>query len=627
MPIIQDDDESEAVDLGPNPTGDIETPRPLDVLAMHALEAALGENADILDDDGVAVVAIVAEPGWMSAVRRALLARNRDLHVWTIADARYSGVTDADVARRLGAGQAAVGIAARLDALPQALVRTADLRLEIRPPTGPALAVAIAQVLGGDPPAVDPAFGAGLGACELAAAIRARGTTEEAVERIARAQRAASGTREGPPPPPLSALAGYGAAMDFCRALVADVAAYRAGRIGWADVRGAAVLASPPGCGKTTLVASLACELGAPLVSTSVAAWFTTYKNGALDDVVRAAAASHASAVSHARATGGVAIWFLDEIDALPDRATLDGRARDWWSPVVTHVLTLLDGALAAPGVVVIAATNHADRLDAALVRPGRLSRIVTIGPATAADVPGILAVHLRGELAGADLSALAPLGAGRTGADLAQAVQEARGAARLAGRPLALEDLARALAPPETVPPEHLRRLCLHEAGHVVVARALGLRVRGVSLSGAGDRVGFAAIEAPGVPMPTLADVETLAMVRLGGRAAEELLLGAPSASAQDDLAQASGALAAAHARWGFGASLRVCAPDDPRIARAVEADLARLYGEALALLARERRALEGVADALGRARVLDAAGIDAAIAAARAPRRRRAP
>lgn len=609
--------------------GSAEPPRLLDVLARHALATALGTDAEILSRDGVAVVAAVAETGWMAPMRRAFVARRRDLHVWTVTDPRHPGFADGDVARLLGQGVPCVGMAVTVASLPQALVRTADLRLEIRPPAGRSLAQAIAEVLGGDPPDVDAAFGAGLGACEMAAAIRAHGTPEEAVARIRRAQRAATGAIEGPPPPPLDALHGYGAAMDFCRELAADVAAYRAGRIGWREVRGAAVLASPPGCGKTSLVGSLAAEIGAPLVSTSVASWFTAYRDGALDDVIRAATASHAAATAYARASG-LAIWFVDEIDALPDRAALDGRGRDWWTPIVTHVLTLLDGALAAPGVVVIAATNHSNRLDAALVRPGRLSRIVEIGPATAADVVGILRVHLRGDLADVDLSALAPLGAGRTGADLAQAVQEARGAARLAGRPIVPDDLARALAPPDPRPPTLARRIRVHEAGHAIVARALGYRVRSVSTMGRGAIAGAAIVEEPGQGAPILSDVEDFVRIKLGGRAAEETVLGAPSASAASDLADATARLLAAHSAWGLGARLAVASPaaaeTDPAIARAVEADLRRLYADTLAIVARERAAFEAIADALARVRILDEAAVEAAIAAARrGPGRRR--
>lgn len=615
-----DDHDSEPV------ANDTNMPRPLDTLARTALATALGDDAEILQGEGIAVVAIVAEPDWMPSIRRAFVARRKSIHVWTAGTGRHAGFSDADVARVLGQSIPAVGVAATLAVLPQALVRSADLRLEIRPPTGPALAQAIAEILGGDPPAVDAAFGAGLRACEMAACIRAHGAPDEAVARILRAQRAAAGVIDGPRPPRLDELHGYGAAMSYCRALAADVAAYRAGQIGWREVRGAAVLASPPGCGKTTLVASLASEIGVPLIATSVASWFTAFRDGALDDVIRAATASHAAATAQAQATG-LAIWFIDEIDALPDRATLDGRGRDWWAPVVTHVLTLLDGALAAPGVVVIAATNHADRLDAALVRPGRLSRIVEIGPAAAGDVVGILRVHLRGDLIDEDLSALAPLGAGRTGADLAQVVQEARGAARLAGRALVRDDLARALAPPTSRPPERARRVCVHEAGHAVVAHALGYRIQSISMIPRGQTGGHAMIEDPGHGMPVLADIEDSVRINLGGRAAEEVVLGAPSASAAADLAQATRSLAAAHAAWGLGARLAVApSPEmDPTIARAVEADLRRLYADARAILVRERLAVDALSAALARALVLDEDAIKGVIADARRKRRRR--
>lgn len=607
---------------------DREPTHPIAALASVALEVALvDERAETLEADGVAVVAIASEAAWMAALRVAFRSRRGDLYVFSVSETRSSSTLEDSIADLLGSGRSVVGIATRVSALPSSLVRTADMHLEIRPPVGAALAEAIARVLGGEPPDVGPTFGAGLTAFELAAAIRANGSVADAVARIERAQGRATGFREGPAPPPLDALHGYGPAMDFCKALVADVAAYRAGRIAWPDVRGAALLASPPGCGKTSLVASLAGEIGAPLVATSVSSWFTAFRDGALDDVIRAASASHASAVAYARANGA-SVWFVDEIDALPNRATMDGRGREWWTPVVNHVLTLLDGALAAPGVVVIGATNHPERLDPALVRPGRLSRIIEIGVASAADVPGMVRIHLRGDLAGVDLSPLAILGEGRTGAEIAQAVQEARGAARLAARPLALEDVARALAPPDPGPPGQLRRVCVHEAGHTLVARTLGLRVHSVTTIIRGTKGGMALVEEPGGNSPTRADVETIIRVILGGRIAEEILLGAPSAGAAGDLAMATRRLSVMHGVWGLGDRLRTSQGSEYEwdVAQAVEGDLARLYEKTRDLLTKRIRQLEALAEELARRRVLDEAAIDEAIArAARRPGRHR--
>ena len=219
-------------------------------------------------------------------------------------------------------------------------------------------------------------------------------------------------------------------------------------------------------------VRSLARALGLPLIATSVSAWFAQTA-GNLDDVIKAADEVFATAAAVAPA-----IVFLDELDAVPDRATLSPRGRDWWTPVVTHLLLVLDLAVSGENgrTIVLGATNHPERLDSALIRPGRLDRILRIGPPDAPARAGILAMHLKGEiLEGVDLGEAANLAEGMTGAELAEAVKRARRAARVAGRPLALADLSAAIAPPDARSEAERRRTAVHEAGHAVAMLAVG--------------------------------------------------------------------------------------------------------------------------------------------------------
>jgi ATP-dependent 26S proteasome regulatory subunit len=174
-----------------------------------------------------------------------------------------------------------------------------------------------------------------------------------------------------------------------------------------------------------------------------------------------------------AAAFGAPCILFLDEIDALPNRATMSPRGADWWTPVVTDFLLSLDNAVAGKraGIVVVAATNNIGGVDAAVLRPGRLERAIEITRPDHAGTVNILRYHLHGELPGDDLTDVAHLMDGSTGAEIMMAVRDARRIARTAGRALALEDIAHAIAPIEEIAPAALNRICIHEAAHAVTA------------------------------------------------------------------------------------------------------------------------------------------------------------
>ncbi len=151
---------------------------------------------------------------------------------------------------------------------------------------------------------------------------------------------------------------------------------------------------------------------------------------------------------------------------------------------MITHLLTLFDGAVTdRTGVVLLGATNAFDRLDAALVRSGRFERRFDIVPPTAADLAQALRLHLGDGLAGVDLTPIASLRPGATGADAARWARDARALARAAGRETTLTDLMAVVAPAEDRPAESVRLVAIHEAGHAVAYLATGLPVRSVSI------------------------------------------------------------------------------------------------------------------------------------------------
>jgi SpoVK/Ycf46/Vps4 family AAA+-type ATPase len=120
-------------------------------------------------------------------------------------------------------------------------------------------------------------------------------------------------------------------------------------------------------------------------------------------------------------------ILFIDEIDGISDRATLKGDYVEYWSQIVNLFLELLAGIEDRPGVVVVAATNHPDKIDEAVRRAGRLDRTITIEKPDVEDLVGIVRFHLKDDLTNADLLPVALAARGGTGADLEAWVRRAK--------------------------------------------------------------------------------------------------------------------------------------------------------------------------------------------------------
>ncbi|MGH1572382.1 AAA family ATPase [Methylobacterium sp. P31] len=366
-----------------------------------------------------------------------------------------------------------------------------------------------------------------------------------------------------------------------------------------------------------------------PLVATSVGSWFSS-SDGYLGGVLRAWDAAYSNACAAAPS-----ILFLDEADSIPNRSTMDDRAREWWTPLCTSILLAFDtlNAPGAPAVCIIAATNHGGKLDPALIRPGRLGRVIEIKAPSAADLATILRQHLDdGELPDVDLGSLGDLALGATGAQVAGWVLEARAAARAAGRPLRAADLFERVAPPDKGSPADRRRSAFHEAGHGVAFERTGAaHVAQVDLVPRRDSVGATSAEIRLGPSPTRAEIEGLAVALLSGRAAEILFLGEPSAGAggdsRSDLARVTTLLAGNHGSLGLGEGLAYRgAPHEvavgltlqPGLLEAVERDLTRLSGEALALVEANRATVEAVAELLVATRVVSGDALRTLIAEA---------
>ena len=593
------------------------------LVALSLRRAMTSESRDLLlGRANVAAIVVVPTTAWVIPVLAMLQACAQWHHVFEGTGpfkVRAGEHVEASVATFLAGGGRVLGITADPAWLPPALTGAADTVVTLTPPdvrllTGVIAAVSEKETASGN----EVPDATGLDFPDIVAAIRKGSNRADCVRRLARARAARTLPDRTAAAPSLDDLHGYGAAMTWTRELVHDLADWRAGKAPFPAGSARAVLAGPPGTGKTSLVQAIGRECAMPVIATSVSAWFAGGP-GYLDSVIKMIDQTFAQA----RAARPCVV-LLDEIDAVPDRAMMTERDRSWWSPVVTHLLTVLDSATSGvtEDLVIVGCTNHGSRLDAALTRPGRLERIITITPPDDPVVrEAMLRTHLRGDLADADLTALGLVTAGATGAVMMALVRDARRRARAAGRALAVADLMAVAMPYPTRPAADERRYAVHECGHAAVALALGFDVTSVSLLESATASASVRVAGGLSAVVTRTDCEHRVTVLLAGMAIEEVAFGDRSAgsggSEASDLAQATEMLSAAHSVHGFGDRLSYAPPHagwpDPHVAVAVERDLQRLYGEARRLVTEHAGFIQRLSERLVTARFLTGAEVRA--------------
>ncbi len=307
------------------------------------------------------------------------------------------------------------------------------------------------------------------------------------------------------------------------------------------------LLVGPPGTGKTLLARAVAGEAGVGFLSISGSDFVELY--------VGVGASRVRDLFDQAKKTAP-AIVFIDEIDAVGrQRGTGLGGGHDEREQTLNQLLVEMDGFAANEGVVVLAATNRADVLDPALLRPGRFDRQVYVGLPDIRGREEILKVHAKGKplAEDVDLRKLAQGTPGFTGADLENLINEgALLAARRDRKLITMQDLKDAeikvIAGPEKksrVIPEHERRLtAYHEAGHAVVMHVLPDQdpVSQITIVPRGQAGGMT-ISLPEEDRSYLSKryMEDQIVGLLGGRAAEKLCLGDISTGASNDIQRAS--------------------------------------------------------------------------------------
>ncbi len=307
------------------------------------------------------------------------------------------------------------------------------------------------------------------------------------------------------------------------------------------------LLVGPPGTGKTLLAKSVAGEADVAFLSISGSDFVEMYVG---------VGASRVRDLFEQAKKQSPAIVFIDEIDAVGrQRGSGLGGGHDEREQTLNQLLVEMDGFTANSGVVVLAATNRVDILDPALLRPGRFDRQVYVGLPDIKGREEILKVHARNKplAEDVDLVEIARGTAGFTGADLENLLNEA---ALLSGRrnepvirqKTIQESIIKVIAGPEKhsrVIPEQERKLtAFHEAGHAVVMHDLPGQdpVHQITIVPRGQAGGMT-ISLPEEDRSYLSKryMEDEIVALLGGRAAEELMLGDISTGASNDLQRAT--------------------------------------------------------------------------------------
>jgi cell division protease FtsH len=406
------------------------------------------------------------------------------------------------------------------------------------------------------------------------------------------------------------------------------------------------LLIGAPGTGKTLLARAVAGEAKVPFFSVAASEF--------VEAIVGVGASRVRDLFSKARAAAP-AIIFIDELDAIgrSRAAALRVGGNDEQEQTLNQILTEMDGFDSREGVIVLAATNRADVLDPALLRPGRFDRRITVQPPDRRGRAAILRIHTRSVPLAPDVN-LDEVGAqtpGLVGADLRNIVNEAALTAARKGESAVgmadfLDAIEKTLLGSERkliLGPLDRERIAYHESGHAL----LGLLVPGA------DPVRKVTIiprgQALGVTLQSPVDdrfnygedyLRARMIGALGGRAAERLVYGVVTTGAENDLQQVRRIAQEMVIRWGMSPKvgpLNYTEPDGSAFAqRPYSEETARLIDEEVRRIADESQAeaerrladnrdkLDALAkalvrnDSLDEAEILEVTGLTAPVSAA---------
>jgi cell division protease FtsH len=403
------------------------------------------------------------------------------------------------------------------------------------------------------------------------------------------------------------------------------------GRLGGRAPRGL-LLSGPPGTGKTLLARAAASEARVPFLSAG---------GSSFQEMFAGVGASRVRTLFAEARKVAPCVVFIDEIDALGKRR---GRSEDSASAdadqMLNQLLIEMDGFDQNVGIVVLASTNRPDVLDSALLRPGRFDRQITVALPDARGREQILGIHARKITLSpsVDLASIARVTAGYTGADLARLLNEAAilatrdgsdavGGAHIerARDRVTMGDERRTLVMEE----DERYATAVHEAGHVAVGLACknGDPIHKVSILPRGRALGVTQM----IPdrdrlMYRREDLEDRMAMLLGGRAAEQVILGTMTAGASDDIERAVGLARRMVGEMGMSGLGPVHTGDDPaqrspatldRIERAASRLVRRQLRRACDIVTERRPAIDRLVTALLERDTLGSAEIKECFAA----------
>jgi cell division protease FtsH len=308
------------------------------------------------------------------------------------------------------------------------------------------------------------------------------------------------------------------------------------------------LLVGPPGTGKTLLARAVAGEAKVP--------FFSMTGSDFVEMFVGVGAARVRDLFQQAK-QHSPCIIFIDELDAIGQKRSIHlGAVNDEREQTLNQLLAQMDGFEPNAGVIMLAATNRPEVLDAALLRPGRFDRQVVVDTPDLDGREAILKVHARDKrlAPGVQLRRLAQATAGFSGADLANVLNEAALlAARRGAEEISQADLENAVEKVVAGPERKSRRLtevqkrrvAYHELGHALVAAYSpdADPVRKVTIVPHGQAALGYTLQVPTEDQFLMSRAELLTRIRgmLGGRASEELEYGDLTTGAQNDLERAT--------------------------------------------------------------------------------------
>ena len=307
------------------------------------------------------------------------------------------------------------------------------------------------------------------------------------------------------------------------------------------------LLVGPPGTGKTLLARAVAGEAGVPFFSISGSDFVEMFVG---------VGASRVRDLFQQAKDAAPAIIFIDEIDAVGrQRGAGLGGGHDEREQTLNQLLVEMDGFDKNESVVLIAATNRADILDPALLRPGRFDRQIVVDTPDVKGREKILAVHAKDKPIGSDvdLKKIASLTPGFTGADLMNLMNEAALLTARRGKKIitmkeVTESMERVIAGPErkshVLNEETRKTIAFHESGHALVGHLLEHAdpVHKISIISRGRALGYTlSIPDEDKVLNSLTEMRDQLAVLMGGRVAEEIYCGDITTGASNDLERAT--------------------------------------------------------------------------------------